>query len=150
MLCGGGATRFFMAPPVFADMAVATGDKKYLEFMDRSWDSTAALLYDHAKHLYFRDATFLDKHEKNGEPLLWARGNGWVMGGIVRVLERLPADSPLRPKYVALRKDMAAEMDFHSSKDGLWRPRTARCRCLSAAGDFGQRVCDLRARVRRE
>lgn len=112
----------FMAPPVFADMAVATGDKKYLEFMDRSWDSTAALLYDHAKHLYFRDATFLDKHEKNGEPLLWARGNGWVMGGIVRVLERLPADSPLRPKYVALLKDMAAEMISIQGKDGLWRP----------------------------
>ncbi|MGA7884970.1 MAG: glycoside hydrolase family 88 protein, partial [Acidobacteriaceae bacterium] len=59
----------FMAPPVYADMAAATGDKKYLEFMDRSWDATAALLYDHTKHLYFRDATFLDKHEKNGEPL---------------------------------------------------------------------------------
>jgi len=39
-----------MAPPVYADMAAATGDKKYLEFMDRSWDATAALLYDHTKH----------------------------------------------------------------------------------------------------
>jgi rhamnogalacturonyl hydrolase YesR len=112
----------FMAPPVFADMAAATGDQKYLTFMDRSWDSTAALLYDHANHLYFRDATFLDEHEKNGEPLFWARGNGWVMGGIVRVLQKLPADSPLRPKYVALLKDMAAEMISIQGKDGLWRP----------------------------
>jgi len=112
----------FMAPPVFADMAAATGDKKYLEFMDRSWNATAALLYDRTKHLYFRDATFLDKHERNGEPLFWARGNGWVMGGLVRVLEKLPADSPLRPKYVALLKDMAAEMISIQGKDGLWRP----------------------------
>jgi unsaturated rhamnogalacturonyl hydrolase len=112
----------FMAPPVFADMAAATGDKKYLEFMDHSWDSTAALLYDHTKHLYFRDASFLDKHEKNGEPLFWARGNGWVMGGVVRVLEKLPADSPLRPKYAALLKEMAAEMLSIQGKDGLWRP----------------------------
>ena len=112
----------FMAPPVYADMAAATGDKKYLEFMDRSWDATAALLYDHEKHLYSRDATFLDKHEKNGEPLFWARGNGWVMGGIVRVLQKLPADSPLRPKYVALLKEMAAEMLSIQGKDGLWRP----------------------------
>jgi unsaturated rhamnogalacturonyl hydrolase len=112
----------FMAPPLYADMAAATGDKKYLEFMDRSWDATAALLYDHTKHLYFRDATFLDKHEKNGEPLFWARGNGWVMGGIVRVLQKLPADSALRPKYAALLKDMAAEMLSIQGKDGLWRP----------------------------
>ena len=112
----------FMAPPVYADMAAATGDKKYLEFMERSWDATAALLYNREKHLYFRDATFLDKHEKNGEPLFWARGNGWVMGGIVRVLKELPADSPLRPKYVALLKEMAAEMLSIQGKDGLWRP----------------------------
>ena len=112
----------FMAPPVFADMAAATGDNKYLAFMDHEWDITTALLYDREKHLYFRDATFLDKHEKNGEPLFWSRGNGWVMGGIVRVLERLPADSPLRPKYVALLKEMAAEMLSIQGKDGLWRP----------------------------
>jgi rhamnogalacturonyl hydrolase YesR len=112
----------FMAPPVFADMAAATGDKKYLDFMDHEWDITAMLLYDPANHLYFRDATFLDKHEKNGEPLFWSRGNGWVIGGTVRVLERLPADSPLRPKYVALLKEMAAEMLSIQGKDGLWRP----------------------------
>ena len=112
----------FMAPPVFADMAAVTGDKKYLAFMDREWDITTALLYKRSKHLYFRDASYLDKHEKNGEPLFWSRGNGWVMGGIVRVLQRLPADSPLRPKYIALLKEMAAELISIQGKDGLWRP----------------------------
>jgi unsaturated rhamnogalacturonyl hydrolase len=112
----------YMAPPVYADMGAITGDKKYFDFMDRQWDATTKLLYDPAKHLYFRDATYLDKHEKNGEPLFWSRGNGWVMGGIVRVLQRLPADSPLRPKYVALLKDMAGEMLSIQGKDGLWRP----------------------------
>jgi len=112
----------FMAPPVYADMAAATGDQKYLAFMDREWDITTKLLYDPSKHLYFRDATFLDKHEKNGEPLFWSRGNGWVMGGIVRVLQKLPADSPLRPKFIALLKEMAAETVSIQGKDGLWRP----------------------------
>ncbi len=112
----------FMAPPVYADMARATGEQKYLTYMDHEWDITTALLYDRSKHLYFRDATFLDKHEKNGEPLFWSRGNGWVMGGIVRVLRELPADSPLRPKFVALLKEMSAEMLSIQGKDGLWRP----------------------------
>ena len=112
----------FMAPPVYADMAAITGDKKYLLFMDHEWDVTTALLYDRSKHLYFRDAGYLDKHEKNGEPLFWSRGNGWVMGGIVRVLKELPADSPLRPKFIALFKEMAAELVSIQGKDGLWRP----------------------------
>ena len=112
----------FMAPPVFADMAEATGDTKYLDFMDREWKITSDLLYDKNKHLYSRDATYLDKHEKNGEKLFWSRGNGWVMGGIVRVLRQLPKDSPLRPKYIALLKEMSAEMLAIQGKDGLWRP----------------------------
>lgn len=112
----------FMAPPVFADMARATGDKKYLDFMDREWAITSNLLYEKDKHLYARDATFLDKREKNGEKLFWSRGNGWVMGGTVRVLQQLPKDSPLRPKYVALLKQMAAATLAIQGKDGLWRP----------------------------
>jgi len=112
----------FMAPPVFADMSKATGDPKYLAYMDREWQFTTNLLYDHSRHLYSRDATFIDKHEKNGEKIFWSRGNGWVMGGIVRVLKVLPADSPLRPKYVELLKEMASEMVSIQGSDGLWRP----------------------------
>ncbi|MFZ0304776.1 MAG: glycoside hydrolase family 88 protein, partial [Terracidiphilus sp.] len=112
----------FMAPPVFADMAKATGDTKYLTYMDREWQITTNLLYDRSKHLYSRDATFLDQHEKNGEKIFWSRGNGWVMGGIVRVLKELPSDSPLRPKYVALLKEMAAETVAIQGSDGMWRP----------------------------
>ena len=119
-----------MAPPVYADMAAATGDKQYLAFMDREWDITSALLYDRSKHLYFRDASYLDKKEKNGEPLFWSRGNGWVMAGTVRVLKELPADSPLRPKFVELLKEMSAEMLAIQASDGLWRPG------LLDAGDY--------------
>jgi unsaturated rhamnogalacturonyl hydrolase len=112
----------FMAPPVYADMAAITGDKRYLTYMDHEWDITTSLLYDRSNHLYSRDATFLGKSEKNGKPLFWSRGNGWVMGGIVRVLKELPADSPLRPKYVALLKEMSAEVLTIQGTDGLWRP----------------------------
>ncbi len=112
----------FMAPPVYADMYNATGDQKYLDFMDKQWTITTDLLYDHNKHLYSRDATYLDKHEKNGEKIFWSRGNGWVMGGLVRVLQQMPKDSPLRPKYVELFKEMSAEMLSIQGPDGLWRP----------------------------
>ncbi len=44
----------FMAPPVYADMSAATGDKKYLDFMDRQWTITTDLLYDPAQAIFTR------------------------------------------------------------------------------------------------
>lgn len=112
----------FMAPPVFADMSAITGDQKYLTFMNRQWEITTGLLYDPTVHLYSRDATYLDKHEKNGQKIFWSRGNGWVMGGIVRVLQELPKDSALRPQFENQLRQMSAEMLSIQGKDGLWRP----------------------------
>jgi rhamnogalacturonyl hydrolase YesR len=112
----------FMAPPVYADMAKLTADPKYLTYMDHEWSITTDLLYDRKKHLYSRDATYLDAHEKSGEKVFWSRGNGWVLGGVVRVLQQLPADSPLRPKYIVLLKEMAAACLAVQGEDGLWRP----------------------------
>ena len=112
----------YMAPPVYADMAAITGDQKYLSFMDREWSVTTDLLYDRSVHLYSRDATYLDRHEQNGQKIFWSRGNGWVMGGIVRVLKELPKDSALRPKFEEQLKEMSAEMLSIQGKDGLWRP----------------------------
>jgi len=111
----------FMAPPVLADLTVATGDNKYVAFMDHEWNIATRLLYDTDKHLYYRDLNYFERKEKNGQPIFWSRGNGWVMGGVVRVLQRLPKDSPYRPRYVKLLKEMAAESLAIQSKDGMWR-----------------------------
>ena len=112
----------FMAPPVLADLAQQTNDKKYLDFMDREWWITSNLLYDKQQHLYSRDATFLDKKERNGAKVFWSRGNGWVMAGLVRVLQGMPKDYPTRQKYVTQFQEMASSIAALQSKDGLWRP----------------------------
>jgi unsaturated rhamnogalacturonyl hydrolase len=112
----------FMAPPVLADLSKITGDRNYLDFMDRQWTITSALLYDPSAHLFFRDASYLDKHEANGKGLFWSRGNGWVMAGLARVLREMPADYPSRQKYVTQFQQMAAEIGSLQGSDGLWRP----------------------------
>jgi unsaturated rhamnogalacturonyl hydrolase len=112
----------FMAPPVLAKLSAITGDRKYLDFMDRQWWITSNLLYEPKVHLFFRDATFLDKHEANGSGLFWSRGNGWVMAGLARVLAQMPEDYPSRPKYVTQFQQMAAEIASVQGKDGLWGP----------------------------
>ena len=112
----------FMEPGAGAELAQLTGDPKYAQYIDREWEIAEKLLYDPQKHLFSRDASFLDRHEKNGEKIFWSRGNGWVMGGIVRILETLPANDPFRSHYVELLQQMSAEIASIQGRDGLWRP----------------------------
>lgn len=111
----------FMAPPALARLAYVTGEPKYLEFMNREWWDTTAYLYDQEEHLYFRDDRYFTQREANGRKIFWSRGNGWVMGGTVRVLQYLPLKHPDRPKYLQLFKDMAEAVRKAQQADGLWR-----------------------------
>ena len=112
----------FMAPPVLTKLSRATGDRKYMDFMDHEWWITSHLLYSPSNHLYFRDKSFLDKHEANGSSIFWSRGNGWVFAALARVLAEMPRDYPSRPKYVAQFKEIAEELAALQGADGLWRP----------------------------
>ena len=111
----------FMAPPVWSQMYAATGDRKYITYLDEEWAKTSDLLYDKQEHLYARDADYLTRTEANGKKMFWSRGNGWVMGGIVRTLDYLPKDDPARAKYVTQLKEMAARVASLQGSDGLWR-----------------------------
>ncbi len=112
----------FMAPPVWTQLAAVTHQGKYLDYMNREWQVTAKLLWDPQEHLFFRDQSYLDKREKNGNKVFWSRGNGWVMAGLVRVLMFLPEDDPRRPFFVEKLRLMSSRIRELQGKDGLWRP----------------------------
>ncbi|MGA2889182.1 MAG: glycoside hydrolase family 88 protein [Terracidiphilus sp.] len=111
----------FMAPPVWAQMYAATGDRKYIDYLDQEWAKTSARLYNTTEHLYARDSTYLARTEANGKKMFWSRGNGWVMGGIIRTLEYLPNDDPARATYITQLQQMAARVAQLQGPDGLWR-----------------------------
>jgi unsaturated rhamnogalacturonyl hydrolase len=111
----------FMSPPVLSRMYAITGDRKYLDYMDHEWWLTSASLYNQQEHLFFRDSRYLTQKQANGRPLFWSRGNGWVMGALVKVLEIMPSDYPSRPKYIQQFREMAAKVAEIQSADGLWR-----------------------------
>jgi unsaturated rhamnogalacturonyl hydrolase len=111
----------FMAPPVWSHMYAATHDAKYLSYLDEHWWETSKLLYDPQRHLYFRDVTFPHATESNGSPVFWSRGNGWVMAGIARTLEDMPANYPSRGKYKTQLREMAAAVTaLQDAQSGLW------------------------------
>ncbi len=111
----------FMGPPAWVRLYAATDDPRYLDFAVSNWWRTTDYLYDKSEHLYFRDSTYFDKREANGKKIFWSRGNGWVMAGLVRVLQYLPMNHPDRPRFEQLFKDMADKILTCQQPDGLWR-----------------------------
>lgn len=110
----------FMAPPVWMQIFAATGDERYLDFAVQNWWRTTDYLYDPSEHLYFRDSTYFDRREANGKKIFWSRGNGWVMAGLVRMLQLLPTDYPNRARFEQLFREMAEAILADQQADGLW------------------------------
>ena len=111
----------FMAPPAWLRLYAATDDTRYLDFAVTNFWRTTDFLYDKDEHLFFRDSTFFKKTEANGKKIFWSRGNGWVLGALVRTLQFLPMNSPDRPRFEQLFKDMAGKILSLQQPDGLWR-----------------------------
>jgi len=111
-------------------------DNTYDAYVDREWGKTEKVLYDKQKHLFSRDASYLNKHEKNGEKIFWSRGNGWVMA------------APRGSRNTAFGRPVAAALHCLAARDGgrssvgagqRWAVAAGAARCgeLSAAGGFG-------------
>ena len=111
----------FMAPPVWVRMWKATNKAAYLDFAVTKWWVTSDYLYDKEEHLFYRDSTLFGKTEKNGRKIFRSRGNGWVMAGLARVLEILPADHPSRPRFEQQYRELAEKILSCQQSDGFWR-----------------------------
>ena len=117
----------FMGPPAIVKLGMVTGNDDYLKFSDHLFKETYDLLYDKEEHLFARDLKYVIKNdgkdirEANGKKIFWSRGNGWVMGGLVRVLEELPANYAGREFYIHVFKEMAARLKELQQADGMWR-----------------------------
>ncbi len=113
----------FMAPPVLARQSALTGDSKYLQAMNKEWRRTAARLWVEQDRLFLRDERFKDRDHlgAGGKPVYWARGNGWVMGGLARTLEVMPAGFEGRSFYTDIFRKMASRVIELQQADGLWR-----------------------------
>jgi len=110
----------FMSPPVWAQLASLNNDDKYLQELDELWWDATDFLYNTEWNLYYRDGSYIGDVEANGNPVFWSRGNGWVIGGLVRVLNYMREDWTGRQQYIDLFVDMAKRIKDIQMASGGW------------------------------
>jgi rhamnogalacturonyl hydrolase YesR len=110
----------YMAPPTMTMLSRLTGDPKYADKMVELWEKTSDYLYDPAEKLFTRDSSYFKKREANGKKVFWSRGNGWVLAGLAKVLQNLPASHPGYAKLRAQFVEMSSRIASLQTKDGTW------------------------------
>ena len=131
----------FTGPPALAMLYSVTDNEKYLQWMEAHFWDIYGKLYDPAEDLFFRDKTmFPEKLEERkndpnwkgnnqvtaaGKKVLWSRGNGWAIAGIVRILEYLPMEHGSYKRYELLLQRMAKSLKERQSEEGFWYPNLA-------------------------
>ena len=116
------ADALFMAPPVLARLGSVTGQQRYFDFLSRQYWDASAPLYDPEYGLYYRDTRYRDRQTVNGHPVCWARGNGWVLAGLARILEALPEDYSGRRRFERRFRAMAKAVASLQGEEGFWPP----------------------------
>lgn len=113
----------YMAPPVYARMGKATGDARYYEMLHRLYWDAVDFLYAPDEQLFHRNSKEQTENDRspNGKKVFWSRGNGWVFGGLARLIEYLPEDDTMKVKYIELFQDLAYSIAQYQMEDGLWR-----------------------------
>ncbi len=106
---------------VFAMLARATGNQKYLTTLHAFSDDIVSSLWDEDAGLFYRDPSYVGKRTARGKKVLWSRGNGWAFAGLARLLEYLPMNDARRGKYLALYRRMAESLVPRQLTDGFWR-----------------------------
>lgn len=111
----------FMAPNVYLGLSHVTGDSKYIRYMNKEYRLTYKNLYDKKEHLFYRDRRYIGQKESNGAKVFWARGNGWVLGGLVEMLKNMDKGDKYYPFYKNLFIEMCSRIATLQCKDGFWR-----------------------------
>ncbi|PLK44072.1 glycoside hydrolase family 88 protein [Emticicia sp. TH156] len=126
-----------MAMPVFAQLGAIYEDNRYFEKMHELYLYTKTRhgekgLYNEADGLWWRDKDFDPPYATPaGKSCYWARGNGWVVAALVRVLDILPKDAPHRDEYLKTYLEMMNALLPLQRTDGFWNAS------LADPNDFG-------------
>ena len=112
----------YMVMPVMTKLYKITGNRQYLDKLFEYITYSDSIMYDAESGLYFRDAKYVyPKHKSvNGKKDFWARGDGWVLAGLAKVIKDLPSDFKHRDFFVKKYQKMASAVASLQQPDGYW------------------------------
>lgn len=112
----------YMVMPVMTKMYKLTGDVQYLYKLYENLLYSDRIMLDQETGLYFRDARYVYPNHKsvNGKKDFWARGDGWVLAGLAKVLQDLPKDYKHYKFFVDKFQRLADIVAKTQQKDGYW------------------------------
>lgn len=112
----------YMVMPVMTKMYKLTGDVQYLDKLYENLLYSDRIMLDQETGLYFRDARYVYPNHKsvNGKKDFWARGDGWVLAGLAKVLQDLPKDYKYYKFFVDKFQRLADIVAKTQQKDGYW------------------------------
>ena len=116
------ADGLYMVMPVMTKLYNITGNKLYLDKLYQYYEYADSLMFDQEAHLYYRDGKYIyPKHKsENGLKDFWARGDGWVLAGLAKVLADLPKDYKHRDFFLLRYHQMAEAVKNSQQPEGYW------------------------------
>ena len=116
------ADALYMVMPVMTKMYQLTGDKKYLDKLYENLLYSDSIMLDSETGLYFRDGKYVWPNHKsaNGKKDFWARGDGWVLAGLAKVLQDMPETYVWQPFFVHKYTRLARAVAKCQQPQGYW------------------------------
>ena len=116
------ADALYMVMPVMTKMYRLTGDVKYLNKLYENILYSDSIMLDKETNLYFRDGKYVyPKHKTaNGKKDFWARGDGWVLAGLAKVLDDMPETYVRQPFFMEKYVKLARAVKELQQPEGHW------------------------------
>ena len=117
------ADALYMVMPVMTKMYRLTGDEMYLDKLYENFLWSDSLMWDAEAQLYYRDGKYIWPKVKtscDGGKSFWARGDGWVLAGLAKVLADMPRDYKNRDIFVQRFQQLAEGVARCQRPDGYW------------------------------
>ncbi|HOZ98336.1 MAG TPA: glycoside hydrolase family 88 protein [Niabella sp.] len=116
------ADGLYMVMPVMSKLYHVTGNPLYLQKLWAYFEYANSIMYDADTKIYYRDAKYIyPKHKTiSGKKDFWARGNGWVVAALAKVLTDLPENDAHRQDYINKFIGLAQTIKTSQQPEGYW------------------------------
>ncbi|MDE6403072.1 MAG: DUF2264 domain-containing protein, partial [Muribaculaceae bacterium] len=116
------ADGLYMVMPVMTKLYRITGNDRYLDKLHDYILYSDSIMLDPETGLYYRDGKYVyPAHTSvNGKKDFWARGDGWVLAALAKVLKDLPADYRHRQFFVDKYTRLADAVVDCQQPGGYW------------------------------